>query len=444
MVNAVARDFNSLVDYIAKFDETNYIAFDHTQITVNLNGLSDSAMVSSAKKALLAWERATGLDFVLSNSSSADIVINDDDSSGAYAGPASVTNNVISQSTVNVPTNWMDGFAESEQWGYGSYGLQTFIHEIGHALGLNHGGPYDGSGTYDDDAIYWTDTYQYSIMSYFTQSDNPYNGATDIYPLAPMIADIEAIKLLYGSLSVRTGNTLYGKGETTMGGVTDLSKYADAAYAIKDTGGIDTFDFSNEAARSIIDLRAGYFSDINGNVGNVAIAVGTVIENARGGRFSDTITGNGAANTLYGMAGNDKLIGGSGADKLVGGSGGDKLTGGSGGDDLYGGDGADTFIFKATGDSKTTSSLRDVIFDFVKSDGDRIDLSAIDAKSSVSGNQSFIYIGSDSYSGTKGELRVFNKNGDTFVSADINGDRSSDLMIQFDDTLSLSKGYFIL
>lgn len=444
MVNAVARDFNSLVNYIARFNTRDLIAFDHTRITVNLNGLSDPAMVASAKKALASWERATGLDFVLSNSANADMIINDDDSSGAYAGPEWDGDGVISQSHVNVPTNWMNGFPVSERWGYGSYGLQTFIHEIGHALGLNHGGPYDGSGTYEDDAIYWTDTYQYSIMSYFTQSDNPYNGATDLYPMSPMIADIQAIRLLYGNLAVATGNTLYGKGETVLGGISDLSKFADAAFTIKDTGGVDTFDFSNAAARSVIDLRPGYFSDINGNVGNVAIAVGTVIEKAIGGRFNDTLIGNNAANTLSGNAGVDRISGGNGADRMVGGAGADFLTGGAGADDLYGGDGADRFIFKTVSESRSTASQRDTIFDFSGSSGDRIDLSGIDAKASVAGNQAFTFIGGSAFSGAQGQLRVFKQNGDTFVAGDVNGDRVADLVIHFDDNLNFSSGHFFV
>ena len=53
---------------------------------------------------------------------------------------------------------------------------------------------------------------------------------------------------------------------------------------------------------------------------------------------------------------------------------------------MYGGLGADRFVFAAT--SETPGSMRDVIADFDPI-LDRIDLSAIDANTSLGGNQSF-------------------------------------------------------
>jgi hypothetical protein len=35
-----------------------------------------------------------------------------------------------------------------------SYSFQTYVHEIGHALGLGHGGPYNGSASYGLDNLY--------------------------------------------------------------------------------------------------------------------------------------------------------------------------------------------------------------------------------------------------------------------------------------------------
>src|SRR4029079_11753291 len=54
------------------------------------------------------------------------------------------------------------------------------------------------------------------------------------------------------------------------------------------------------------------------------------IENLEGGKFADTLTGDGSANRLKGGARNDQLFGGLGADNLEGGAGADKLDGGGG------------------------------------------------------------------------------------------------------------------
>jgi serralysin len=73
-------------------------------------------------------------------------------------------------------------------------------------------------------------------------------------------------------------------------------------------------------------------------IGNIANALQfqgdarSLIENAKGGTGSDTITGNAAANALWGNGGNDRLIGGDGNDNLFGGAGADRLDGGNGTD----------------------------------------------------------------------------------------------------------------
>jgi Ca2+-binding RTX toxin-like protein len=88
-------------------------------------------------------------------------------------------------------------------------------------------------------------------------------------------------------------------------------------------------------------------------------------------------------------AGHDTLLGGSAGDSLDGGRGDDHLTGGAGKDSLAGGAGADIFRLLTVGDSGPTLALRDVIRDFDAGQGDRLDLSAIDADSTVAGRQAF-------------------------------------------------------
>src|SRR6185312_9199240 len=126
---------------------------------------------------------------------------------------------------------------------------------------------------------------------------------------------------------------------------------------------------------AFIDLRAaplkvpnagGYISHGDVIAGGFTIANGAVIENAIGGNGGDFIIGNGVANELHGGGGGDTLRGGGGADLL------------------FGEAGADIFDFDAKTDAPKGTVL-DVIEDFSGSggDGDQIDLSSIDAKSTI-------------------------------------------------------------
>lgn len=159
---------------------------------------------------------------------------------------------------------------------------------------------------------------------------------------------------------------------------------------------------------------------------------------------ADTISGGNAKDVLNGYAGNDVITGNGGNDALIGGAGNDKLTGGSGKDYLYGEAGADTFIYKTVKDSTVATSGRDTIFDFSHSQGDHIDLSAIDASTKSAGNQAFSFIGTKAFSGKAGELRYDKMASDTYIYGDTNGDKKADFAIHLDDAIALQKGDFFL
>lgn len=223
---------------------------------------------------------------------------------------------------------WFDLSSSTMQNDYDvyGYGRTTFVHEIGHALGLNHPGDYNaGSGrsfSYSNSAEYAQDTYTYSIMSYFSEHNtgDEFYGA---YPAGPMLHDISAIQHLYGAnMNTRIGDTTYG-----------FNSNADRAYfkatqansplvfSVWDAGGYNTFDFSGYKSNQHIDLRQGHFSDVGGAKGNVSIAMGTHIQHAIGGMGNDVIIGNSEKDVLEGNRGDNILIGGPKGDILVGGSG---------------------------------------------------------------------------------------------------------------------------
>lgn len=118
---------------------------------------------------------------------------------------------------------------------------------------------------------------------------------------------------------------------------------------------------------------------------------GTIMsETINGTGEQDVLDGSWGNDVLNGLGGNDRLIGGLGNDTLNGGDGNDILIGGDGRDVLTGGAGNDVFRFEKSGDSSTLASQRDIITDF-RSGADKIDLSAIDANTSMlaRGDQAF-------------------------------------------------------
>ena len=205
-----------------------------------------------------------------------------------------------------------------------NYGQQVMLHEIGHAIGLSHPAAYNASAgvtiTYTSNAQYYEDSRQYSVMSYFSES-NTGGAFAGRYASAPLMDDIAAVQRLYGAnMETRVGDTVYGFNSTA-----DRPWFAATAavapiFAVWDAGGTDTFDFSGYAAPQRIDLRAGHFSDVGGLFGNVSVALGVVIENANGGSGADVIIGNAAGNVLQGRGGVDWLQGLGGDDVLIAGA----------------------------------------------------------------------------------------------------------------------------
>ena len=157
-----------------------------------------------------------------------------------------------------------------------------------------------------------------------------------------MVADIIAVRELYGDRPVRAGDTVYGEGSTA-GGALDLvaASSRPLAFAIVDTGGRDRLDLRSQRDDQDVDLRPESVSDVFGHRGTMTIARGTIIEDARLGSGDDDVTGNGARNRIWGAAGDDRIDGGAGGDRLRGGSGADRLDGGAGPDDVRGNSGDD-------------------------------------------------------------------------------------------------------
>ena len=128
----------------------------------------------------------------------------------------------------------------------------------------------------------------------------------------------------------------------------------------------------------------------------------------------------------------------------------DTLTGGAGKDYLYGGDGYNTFVFNAVTDTSNSATTCDLITDFWH-DYDTLELSAIDASTKISGNNSFVFKGTTAFgTSTSGEIyyKKFNNAGEsndyTLVYIDNDNDAASEAIIKLSGLVNLSAGDFLL
>jgi serralysin len=208
------------------------------------------------------------------------------------------------------------------EWGWG-----TYVHETGHALGLDHPGTYNGgSPTYANDALYAQDSQMYTIMSYFdgyeTGADWWADDGQFYFAQTPMLHDVMAIQAIYGAdTGTRTGNTVYGFNATADSWVFDFSQNRHPVLCIYDSAGNDTIDLSGWSYSCVLNLAPGSFTSADMMTYNISISYNARIENGIGGGGSDTIAGNAWGNYLSGLGGNDTLTGHGGNDTLDGGAG---------------------------------------------------------------------------------------------------------------------------
>ena len=186
----------------------------------------------------------------------------------------------------------------------GQEGYYVLLHELGHALGIQH-------------PLYETDmsgatvlTKDLAITTNTLMLDLSVSATGGAWPTWFGSFDLQALRALYGSRTYATGNDIYS--------VSDAS----GPLTIVDDGGVDTLDASGVSMSVSIDLHAGQSSSVGSGVdgmakrNNVSIAGSSVIENAIGSAYDDVIIGNSANNTITFTGGNDILDGEVGMDVL--------------------------------------------------------------------------------------------------------------------------------
>jgi Ca2+-binding RTX toxin-like protein len=217
-------------------------------------------------------------------------------------------------------------------------------------------------------------------------------------------------------------NKLDGKG----GADTMIGRGGNDTYVV-DNAGDKAFELAGEGKDMVV-------SSVNWTLGAYfeALQLTGSAATGAGNKEANWIAGTDGANTLDGAAGNDTLLGHGGNDRLIGGAGSDMLTGGAG---------ADRFIFASAADAPLSGS-RDTIADFSRAEGDRIDLSAIDANGSDAGSGAFKLV--SAFDGSHGALVVAAQGTQWLVQGDIDGNRVADFAIFVTSTSALVAADFVL
>ncbi len=335
-----SEDYDAFLDYLGALPRSLTPAIAANPLRINVTELNDHPdYKAAAVGALTMWSSVTPLEFEIVDDAAWNPATDWMRVVSPEIGEPSDGSAFSSNRYVSVGQRFHD--TEPNKTDIGGYVFDSFIHEFGHEFGLNHPGLYNYSGpggvqiNYLNNATWTYDRQQYSVMSYFdgidVGEDSRWSAST------PLTADIEAVirrffstvdengVRTYQVINLNTGDNHYGFNSTQYGyELTATGMQHDIGFVIHDTGGNDTIDFSGSTHATILDLRAGQFSSVNGHSNNVSIFAGHnadeteyYIENGIGSDYADILIGNDGNNVLDGRGGADSMAGNGGDDTYI-------------------------------------------------------------------------------------------------------------------------------
>ena len=247
-------------------------------------------------------------------------------------------------------------YTTTDQYIGGALPYFTMIHEIGHAMGLDHSFEGDATLPVEEENIIhsvmsYTRSNIYSINFDIVDGGLSYETVVDHYTTGYAYYDVIGLQAVYGiNANYNNTDTIYSIGFDTT-----------TQKVIWDAGGIDTIDASSAIGSCLIDLRESQFSSIDVRTAgeqaaavanelsitsssaidaittiytnldaedklftgekNLIISKGVWIENAISGSANDTVQDNGIDNNISTGAGDDLiLLTEGGFDTINGGS----------------------------------------------------------------------------------------------------------------------------
>jgi len=198
---------------------------------------------------------------------------------------------------------WLD-VETAAQMQPGQEGYYVLLHELAHALGLQH--PLTSTDNSGAPVLLSS----MATASNTIMLDLSANDVAGVWPTWYGGYDLQALRALYGTKTFSPGNDVYQFNDATQ------------AKTIVDDAGVDTWDLSKLSLSVSVDLRGGKASSIGmdsdgtNQFNNVVISTDTVIENVLGTLYDDVIKGNSANNTIMYIGGNDIIDGQEGRDTL--------------------------------------------------------------------------------------------------------------------------------